>query len=232
MNKNEILNSFQVKKAKQRRVSTIIIIFVLIFVLINVILHFFLFPVRQKSISMEPDIPVDSFVMTSPFVDKFERGDVVLMNSKVIKNKNFFTSAVNLVTSFFTGQQVILNEDKEIPGTKEKLRRVVGLPGDTIYMRDYVVYVKPWGEKHFLTEFELSSRPYNVTFYVAPSNWDSSLGTKGAFDEIVLGDNQYFVLADNRKATDDSRLWGPVTMDDIESKALFCYFPFGELKIF
>lgn len=232
MNNHEILNSFQTKKAKERRVWTIITIFVLIFVSINLILHFCLFPVKQKSISMEPDIPIDSIVMTTSLGNNFERGDVVVMNPLIDDKTSFFYDSADLATKFFTGQQISLKEDNNIPGTKEKLRRIVALPGDTIYMRDYVLFVKPWGEKHFLTEFELSNKPYNVTFYVAPANWDSSLGTKGSFEEFVLGDDQYFVLADNRKATDDSRLWGPVTKDDIKSKALFSYFPFDNIRLF
>lgn len=232
MNKNEILNSFQAKRAKERRVWTILIICIVTFVIINVILQYFLFPVKQKSISMEPDIPVDSVIMTSPFSHNYKRGDVVLLDPLLEDNSSFFFNIGDVFTNFFTGQQISLQENNDVPGTKNKLRRVVGVPGDTIYMKDYVLFVKPWGEKHFLTEFELADEPYNVTFYVAPANWDDSLGTKGSFDEIVLADNQYFVLADNRKATDDSRLWGPVTDKQIASKALFCYFPFAKIRLF
>ena len=232
MNTKDILNSYQEKKAKQRRFWIIFIFIVITFIVINVVLHSVLFPVKQQSISMLPDIPKDSVIMTSPLSKKLERGDIVVMNSITNKDYSVGHKIINVFTSFFTGQQINLDEDTNIPGTKQKLRRVVGLPGDTIYMRDYVLYVKPWGEKHFLTEFEVAEHPYNVTFYVAPANWDSSIGAKGSFDEFVLGDDEYFVLADNRKSSDDSRLWGPVTKDNITSKALFCYFPFTEFKLF
>ena len=42
----------------------------------------------------------------------------------------------------------------------------------------------------------------------------------------------YFVLGDNRKSTDDSRLWGVITSKDIDAKALFCYLPFKNFKIY
>ena len=232
MNTKDILNSYQERKAKQRRFWIIFVFIIITFVVINLVFHFMIYPVKQKSISMLPDIPQESVIMTSPLATNIGRGDIVVMNSLTEKDDSFIHKVINLFTTFFTGQQINLDENTDIPGSKQKLRRVVGLPGDTIYMRDYVLYVKPWGEKHFLTEFEIAEKPYNVTFYVAPANWDSSIGAKGSFEEIVLGDGQYFVLADNRKSTDDSRLWGPVTKDDISSKALFCYFPFDKIKLF
>ena len=232
MNTKDILNSYQEKKAKQRRFWIIFIFVVITFVIINLVLHYMIFPVKQKSISMLPDIPQESVIMTSPLATNYDRGDIVVMDSLTNKDDSVMHKVLNVFTSFFTGQQINLDEDSNVPGSKQKLRRVVGLPGDTIYMRDYVLYVKPWGEKHFLTEFEVAENPYNVTFYVAPANWDSSIGAKGSFDEFVLGDDEYFVLADNRKSTDDSRLWGPVTKEQISSKALFCYFPFNEIKLF
>ena len=232
MNTKEILNSYQEKKAKQRRFWSIFAFVIVVFVVINLVLHFVLFPVKQNSISMLPDIPKESVIMTSPLGKNYDRGDVVLMNSRKIHDETLLEKLSNICVSFFTGQQIFTNESNSIPGTKQKIRRIVGLPGDTIYMRDYVLYIKPEGEKHFLTEFEITDKEYDVTFYVAPESWDSSIGAKGSFDQITLGEDQYFVLAGNRKASDDSRLWGPVTKDDISSKALFCYFPFNELKLF
>ena len=230
MNTKDILNSYQAKKTKQRKGIIIACFFVLLFILINVVLHFFLFPVRQKSVSMSPDIPSESIIMTTPLVPYLERGDVVVMEPLVNEKKSFFNNIATMFTSFFTGQQIFPGENSIVPGTKQKLRRVVGVPGDTIYMKDYVLYVKPQGAKHFLTEFEVASRPYNITFYSSPDNWDDTLCTKGSFEPFTLQNEQYFVLADDRKATDDSRLWGPVSKDDIVSKGLFCYFPFSEFK--
>ena len=125
----------------------------------------------------------------------------------------------------------ILFENNGLPSSKSHVRRIVGMPGDTIYMRDYVLYIKPAGERHFLTEFEIVEEPYNVTFYVPPADWDTEIGVKGSFDEITLGYNEYFVLADNRKSSDDSRLWGAVKKDEITAKVLMCYFPFRNFKL-
>ena len=65
----------------------------------------------------------------------------------------------------------------------------------------------------------------------APALWDNNIGVKGSFDEITLGADQYFVLGDNRKSCEDSRLWGTFSKKDIKAKALFCYFPFNKFKL-
>lgn len=225
--------SYSVKKANERKVANFIVFFLLIFVFINLAVTFLVFPVRQVSASMAPDFPENSIVMVTPLVNGIQRGDVVLMNTheagKIVSPAK---KMLNLCIRFFTAQQYDPESKDGMPGSKNKLRRIVGMPGDTIYMRDYVLYVKPAGDKHFLTEFEISDKIYDLTFYVAPGDWDSSLGVKGSFDEIKLGRDEYFVLGDNRKACDDSRLWGTVSASDFKAKTLFCYFPFNNIKLF
>ena len=181
---------------------------------------------------MIPDVPEKSVVMVSPVISNYSRGDVVLLNPRYSQKKNFFLSQLERFVRFFTAQQVSVFEESELPATKSHVRRIVGMPGDTIYMRDYVLYIKPAGEKHFLTEFEIVEEPYNVTFYVPPADWDTEIGVKGSFEEMTLGYQEYFVLADNRKSSDDSRLWGAVKKDEIMAKVLMCYFPFRNFKLF
>jgi len=223
---------YQIKKAKQRKVFFIFLYAVFLFGFINIIMTYLVFPVKQKSLSMIPDVQQDSVVMVSPVMKNYERSDVVLLGKRVKTEKTLFSRFSETFVSFFTGKQVFLSEDAVFPGTKQKLRRVIGVPGDTIYMRDYVVYIKPMGEKHFLTEFEITPKTYNVTFFTAPAGWDSSLGVKGSFDEILLADNEYFVLGDNRKSSDDSRLYGPVKLENVRGKVLLCYFPFNKFRLF
>lgn len=225
--------SYSIKKERQRKTLNFLIFFIIVFILINIVISFLLFPVRQVSDSMSPDLPENSLVLVSPLAKNIERGDVVLMNPKdKLNTLTPFKKNIDLIVRFFTAQQINIYEKNNLPGSKQKLRRVVGVPGDTFYMRDYVLYIKPAGQKHFLTEFEITDQSYNVTFYVAPGTWDSSIGVKGSFDEMTLGPGEYFVLGDNRKACDDSRIWGAVTTKDFKAKSVLCYFPFKNIKLY
>lgn len=231
MSQKLIQYSYELKKQRQKKGFIIFFYILFLFVCVNLIVTFLIYPVKQTSISMTPDLPEDSVVMVSPFLHNYDRGDIVLVSPRKKNNHNFVKKMANVFTKFFTAQRFSLDEADDKPGTKANIRRIVGMPGDTIYMRDYVMYIKPYGEKHFLTEFEITPNPYNVTFFVPPAGWDSSLGVKGSFDEITLNENEYFVLSDNRKSSDDSRLWGKITKNDISAKVFLCYFPFSKLKL-
>ncbi len=231
MKHNGEVFSYQIKKERRRRTGFVILFFICLYIFINLVITFLIYPVRQNSVSMIPDVPEKSVVMVSPVAGNYERGDVVLLDSRYSRKMNFFISQVDRLVRFFTAQQISLFEHNEVPSSKSHIRRVVGMPGDTIYMRDYVLYIKPAGDRHFLTEFEIVEEPYNVTFYVPPADWDTEIGVKGSFDEITLGYNEYFVLADNRKSSDDSRLWGAVKKDEITAKVIMCYFPFRNFKL-
>lgn len=50
--------------------------------------------------------------------------------------------------------------------------------------------------------------------------------------EITLKENEYYVLGDNRGASSDSRIWGPVTKNFIVGRALVRLWPFNKLGIF
>lgn len=232
MNRNIEVFSYQLKKERQKRAISVILFFICLYIFVNLAITYLVYPVNQNSCSMIPDVPENSVVMVSPLLNTYERGDVVLLKPRNSVDVNFFKRQADIFVRFFTAQKISIIEKTELPASKAHLRRVVGMPGDTIYMRDYVLYIKPAGQKHFLTEFEIVDKPYNVTFFVPPADWDTEIGIKGSFDEFTLGYNEYFVLADNRKSSDDSRLWGAVNKEDVSAKVFMCYFPFKSFRLF
>lgn len=143
MNNRKIAQlSYQIKKEKQKKYLTILLFCIVLFIIVNLLIDYVIYPVRQISSSMNPDILENSFVMVSPLPTKINRSDVVLIESRVQKKLSLFQKLGNTFVEFFTGQQFSTVEFESQPGTKQTLRRVIGMLGDTIYMRDYVMYIR------------------------------------------------------------------------------------------
>ena len=89
--------------------------------------------------------------------------------------------------------------------TKSYIKRVIGLPGDTVYIDAGQVYVNG----HLLTES-----------YVPEDYRD-----RVTWEEHHIPPGEYFVLGDHRSSSSDSRTWGFVKRDAIYGKAVFVYWP-------
>ena len=82
------------------------------------------------------------------------------------------------------------------------IKRIVGLPGDSVNISGGAVYIN----RNKLME------PYEAQ------------QTQGDI-ELKLGQDEYFMLGDNRGGSTDSRIFGPVKKNAIEGKAWFVYWP-------
>ncbi len=188
---------------------------------------FVAYPVVSRSNSMAPDISAGNVEFVFPLLKTPVRGDVVLVQNQ----RDELSSVKKIVNGFF----LFFTLKKWCPfddGMRPMLRRVIGMPGDTIYIDKYVVYIKPRGESHFLTEFEVVDKKYDVQIFSAPTNWDINLGAKSGTHQIEIGEGEYYLLGDNRMECADSRLWGAVKKHAIRGKVVLQYFPFGKIRIF
>jgi signal peptidase I len=108
---------------------------------------------------------------------------------------------------------------------KDYIKRVIGLPGDTIEMRDNVIYRN--GEKmdepyaRFTRNFR--SGP---DYYRSPRMFVQ--GNSHSFAPFTVPGDQYFVLGDNRDNSEDSRYWGFVRREAIHGKAWRIYWSWGD----
>jgi signal peptidase I len=106
---------------------------------------------------------------------------------------------------------------------RDFIKRVIGLPGDTIEMRNKKVYLngKPLDE------------PY-VHFLYPPAEGDSGApdieegDRREGFPLMTVPADKFFMMGDNRDNSQDSRWWGFLDRDHVKGKALFVYFSFGE----
>jgi len=95
----------------------------------------------------------------------------------------------------------------------ELIKRLIGLPGDTVELRNNGVFVN--GQQ--------LDEPY------LPPGADS--GPRGGAAAWTLGKDQYFFMGDNRSFSQDSRMLGPVQSDLIVGRALVVYWPFENRAI-
>jgi signal peptidase I len=150
----------------------------------------------------------------------FRRGNVVLINTYAEQPEPIYL-IMDGALRFFTAQNFSLVEKKDHLFVK----RVIGLPGDEISMTNFIIRVKVKGSAYSLTEMEVSEQDYTPEIPQMPALWDASLPFSGNMDSIVLGENEFFVLCDDRSNTNDSRTWGPVQLKNISGNALFRFWP-------
>lgn len=218
--------SYSLRQERRRFIRRAVFFVAAFFITMNSILTFVICPIEQKSRSMEPNVPGNTFVFATPLGGKIKRGEIVLVAPRA-KTLSFKQKAADFLFGAATLQKVH-------PWTNEKslMRRVVALPGDTIYMKDFILYAQPKGQKHFFTEFELNQVPYSVDITAPPAGWSPEIGVRGSFDKITLDENEYYVLGDNRLSCSDSRIFGKVKGSSIQKRVLMIFFPFKRAKIF
>jgi signal peptidase I len=158
---------------------------------------------------------------------QMHRGNIVLVDTTRRKHQGIIWPMLDTAVRFFTAQQISLSGS----GGNLYAKRIIGLPGDEITITNFIVRIKPEGSSYSFTEFELWDRPYSPTIPQVPALWDASLPFSGSTETIVLGENECFVLSDDRGNTNDSRTWGPIPMDFIMGRALFRYWPFTRIGL-
>lgn len=214
----------------------------LIFLFTYLILtEIFLVPLKVESRAMMPTVNRGDRVIFSPIAYRRtrsmppspsakstpQRGDVVVITPPYFSKSMTGFSVLNPLVRFFTFQKVVMSNFRRNRLESEyQVKRIVGLPGDTIKMVDFNLFVKLKGENYFSSEFELTKTEYDLFYDPLPSDWDSQFLLAGNYPEKELREGEYFVLGDRRLYSNDSHYWGVLSYKDILGKVLFRYAPF------
>lgn len=130
----------------------------------------------------------------------------IQLNDRVIVDKFYFKYFDHLRP----GDIIVFRPPPSAHATDDFIKRVVGMPGDKVEIKDHKTYVNG----------QVLSEPYITD----QSNTN--------FGPIIVPQGDVFVMGDNRNNSDDSRVWGPLPMQNITARTLFRYWPlshFGAL---
>ena len=146
--------------------------------------------------SMEPTLHSGDAVfveMISVYTGNFSRGDIVTIDAKGMEG---YSHEENLI------------------------KRIVGLPGETIKIEDGNVYING------VLLDESAYLPEGTKTYVGAE------GQARGYQEVTLGPDEYYCMGDNRGGSNDSRRMGPFKKKQIEAKVLMRIYPFNKMKFY
>lgn len=187
----------QEEKQKQKKsgwkyeIFDLIKTFIVCFIVVFLISHFIVKPVQVDGDSMYPTL---------------EDEEIGLVN--IFSGKHLGIERYDVV--------VVKHEQ----GHDNWVKRVIGLPGDTIYAEDDKVYIngEAISEDYLDSEYRASIRKQGRKF-------------TEDFGPVTLADDEYFLMGDNRVVSYDSRAVGPFKKGDIIGKTIYVLYPFSEMKI-
>jgi signal peptidase I len=175
------------------------------------------------------------FILVDQLTYNFQnpkRGDIVVFKpphkENMVKETGFKCLSRKVYTKITNGET---NDPCYV--SEYFVKRIIGLPGDTVEIKEGEVYVKPRfaKEKIKLEEPYLDKEHQGHTCLTQSNSCVTTLDKKGI--EYIVPENTYFVLGDNRGGSNDSRFWREdetssrfVPFDNLSGKVRIVLFPF------
>lgn len=185
------------KKSFWREILETVILTILVFFLFKALIQNY----RIEGSSMEPNFHTRQLIMVNKAA--YFHFDV---NAWLRMVPGVKAEGSNLVWPFGTPGRgdVIVLSPPDVP-LDDYIKRVIGLPGEKIEIRDSVVYIneKPLQENYIKDK------------------------TLSPYGPVIVPPGNVFVMGDNRNASRDSRIFGFLAYDKIVGKVWLAYWPFG-----
>ncbi|MDQ7830291.1 MAG: signal peptidase I [Desulfovibrionaceae bacterium] len=145
-------------------------------------------------------------IPSGSMLETLQIGDHLLVNKFLYGVKMPFTGSTLFDVEEPKHEDIIVFEFPEDPD-KDFIKRIIGVPGDVIEIKDKEVYRN--GEK--LVEPYVRHTDPRIT------------PRRDIFGPVTVPENKYFCMGDNRDESYDSRFWGFVDRDKIKGKAWVIY---------
>ena len=158
-------------------------------------------------------------IPTGSMEDTLLIGDHLLVNKFVYGPAPTALERALLPVGTIKRGEVLVFKYPEDP-ERDFIKRIIGLPGETVELREKKVYIngKPLDEPyvHFLTAPAEPSELHEVT----------SFDVRERYGPVTVPPDHYFAMGDNRDFSLDSRYWGFVPRDNIMGKPLVIYWSY------
>jgi signal peptidase I len=178
-----------------------------------------------------------TFILQNFEIPSGSMEDTLLIGDHVFVNREQFAPATHWMGPLLPYRDIHRNDiavffSPEEPGLF-LVKRIIGIPGDRIHLRDGAVYrngeklVEPYAQ-HKLANFD----PYRDNFPSVPpwdirnEKWKQEMPSHIEGDDIVVPADSYFAMGDNRDNSYDSRYWGFVPRKNVIGRPLFIYWSF------
>lgn len=179
-------------------------VFVVSAIVILLFVNFVAHPVRVDGRSMYPTLKDGEFGFTNVggvLLNGVKRGDIVVVTMEEKGQKTHW------------------------------VKRVIGMPGDTISCVNDIVFIngKVLDETQYIDpDYRQSCVDQFGYFNKVPNANNTDVQD---FEEVKLGDDEYFVMGDNRPYSKDSRYVGPVKKSQLFAKKMLVLLPISDIGV-
>ena len=181
-------------------------------------------------LAYEQEIPGSRFKI--PGFSTPQRGDLAFYVPDFRQKLPWYLVPLNTAVRFFTFQQKSIKINNECTN-QFYIKRILGLPGETVRLKNNTVHIKPAGGDRFLTEYELTDNKYDTLMINLPENWNIDSNPFSAdIPEKKLENTSYFLVTDNRYLYLDSRSTGSVSPESIRGRVFLRYWPIKRINVY